>query len=158
MSQRKNADEPAINGEGSTIELATAKHRELSRMWRSAVRKVTEAKQTLESMERIYETLAEASMESLECEIVAVERSASAGPCHRESLQSSLGKVNEEDLPETKGLDDGVRGIENACTEAKKIVSKSCGQVGVVVAESARGFQLRASRVSAQLGQRARCS
>ena len=31
-----------------------------------------------------------------------------------ESLESSLGNVNEEDLPQTKDLDDRVGGIENA--------------------------------------------
>ena len=98
------------------MDLAIAKHRELSRMWRSAAQKVTEAKKTLESLKRMYETLAEESTESLEHEIVTIERSAGADPRHprhRESLEYSLGKVSEEDLPQMKDLDDGVRGIQN---------------------------------------------
>jgi len=38
-----------------------------------------------------YKTLAEGSMESLECEVVA---SAGADPCHRESLEFSQGEGN----------------------------------------------------------------
>ena len=47
-----------------------------------------------------YEKLAE-STESLKREIVAIGRSAGADPCHRESLESSLGEANEEDQPQS---------------------------------------------------------
>ena len=54
----------------------------------------------------MYEALTEESTESPKREIMAIERSSGADPCHRESLESSLGKVNEEDLlSQTKGLD-----------------------------------------------------
>ena len=48
-------------------------------------------------------------MENLEREIAAIKRSVSADPRQRESLEFSLGEVNEEDLPQTKDVDDGVR-------------------------------------------------
>ena len=135
-------------------------------MWRCAVGKVTKAKQTVESIKCMYktvETLAEESTKSPEREIVAIERSAGADSRHRESLEYSLGKVNEEDLlPQTKDLNDGVGGIEDVdnrvrrgdphaspkeallvyyaeCTGAKKIASKSCRQVKVVVAKLVKG-------------------
>ena len=62
--------------------------------------------------------MAEESMESPEREIVAIEKSVGANPRHRKSLESSL---NEEDLlPQTKDLDDGVRGIEDVDKRARR--------------------------------------
>ena len=61
----------------------------------------------LESMKFMYEALTEESTESPKREIMAIERSSGTDPCHRESLESSLGRVNEEDLlSQTKDLDD----------------------------------------------------
>ena len=52
---------------------------------------------------------AEESTESLERKIVAIKRSASADPRHKD-LESSLGEVNEEDLlSQTKDFNEGVR-------------------------------------------------
>ena len=70
-------------GLGHRVRDFKTKHRELSRMWRSAARKVTEAKKILESMKRMYETLVEELTEILEREIVAIEGSTGAYPRHR---------------------------------------------------------------------------
>ena len=49
----------------------------------------------LESMKRMYETLAEESTENLEHEIVVTGRFSDVGLRHMESLESNLTKVNE---------------------------------------------------------------
>ena len=52
---------------------------------------------------------AEESMGSLKHEIVAIKRSASADPCHKD-LEFSLGEISEElDLSQTKDFNEGVR-------------------------------------------------
>ena len=51
---------------------------------------------------------AEELAESLKREIVAIKRSASTDPRHKD-LESSLGEINEEDLSQTKDFDEGVR-------------------------------------------------
>ena len=99
-------------------------------------------------MKFMYEALTEKSTESPKREIMAIERSSGADPCHRESLEPSLGKINEEDLlSQMKDLDDATESDVETCTralrghyyvecaEAKKIASKSCGQVKVVAAK-----------------------
>ena len=70
-------------------------------------------------------------MESLEREIAAIERSVSAGPRHRESLESSLGEVNEGDLPQTKDVDDGVRHGDGE-QEVAEIIEMAEGTSGIL--------------------------
>ena len=74
--------------ENLLIKFMTAKCWESSWVCRSATWKVAQANT---GMCETYGTLAEELMQSLECKIVAIERSAGADPCHRESLESSLG-------------------------------------------------------------------
>ena len=56
----------------------------------------------LESMKRMYETLAEESTENLEHEIVVTGRFSDVGLRHMESLESNLTKVNERNISTTE--------------------------------------------------------
>ena len=66
---------------------------------------------------------------------MAIERSVSAGSHHRESLESSLGEVNEEDLPQTKDVDDGVRHGDPHASSKASVTSSSaeCTEATTIV-------------------------
>ena len=98
----------------------------------------------------MYESLAEESTESLEREIMAIERSAGAEPRHGEALESSPGEVNKKTYPDERprchsrtwrphaSSKISVTGSSAECVEAKKIASESCAQVSVAPAESVK--------------------
>ena len=102
------------------------------------------------------------------CKAREVTKSAGSSPRHRESLESSLGIVNKEDLPPqmkdqseaSKTLTEShmetctrvLRPISDRehyakCTDAEKISRKRYGQVNVMVAESVKGNSLEVPSV-----------